>query len=288
LGGSGQVISENQMQRAVAAELRRQQIHGVLLEGTTKKRWVMLADQDMIAHMPRGLSPKAQADWLAKSITTIDAVEDLNLGRWRNVINLDVRVGIVTAIMQTVCLKKLMDDNEKSLASDKTDAASRLYAGVASIVVTSADVIGNALAKRAQLGLRFGQGLASTSGDVLKIVGKWGGVAIGLFMAVLDGAQGYTAYKEHASGLVVVAYIGSAVVGASLSLAIFAAGYLGAAAIPIIGVLVLLLIGISILIEYIKDNPVQGWLKRCPWGNLIEERFANMATEQAQLMQALK
>jgi hypothetical protein len=288
LRSSGQVINENQMQRAVAAELRRQQIHGAPLDGTTKKRWVMLADQEMIANMPRGLSPKAQADWLAKSISTVDAVEELNLGRWRSVINLDVRVGIMTAIMQTVCLTKLMADNEKSLASDKTDAASRLYAGVASVVVTSADVIGNALARRAQLGMRFGQGLASTSADFFKILGKWGGVAIGLFMAALDGVQAYTAYKEHASGLVVVAYIGSAVVGASLSLAIFAAAYLGAAAIPIIGVLVLLLIGISILIEYIKDNPVQNWLKRCPWGNLTEERYPNMSIEQAELLQALK
>jgi hypothetical protein len=63
---------------------------------------------------------------------------------------------------------------------------------------------------------------------------------------------------------------------------------LGAAALPIIGILILLLIGISILIEYVKDNPVQDWLERCPWGVLTAQRYPDLTTEQAQLMNALK
>ncbi|HBI68416.1 MAG TPA: hypothetical protein DDZ22_05150 [Massilia sp.] len=63
---------------------------------------------------------------------------------------------------------------------------------------------------------------------------------------------------------------------------------LGAAAIPIIGILVVLLIGIGILLEYIKDNPIQDWLERCPWGNLSEQRYPNMEIEQAQFQQAIK
>jgi hypothetical protein len=47
------------------------------------------------------------------------------------------------------------------------------------------------------------------------------------------------------------------------------------------------LIGIGVLIEYIKDNPVQDWLERCPWRILPAQRYPDLPTEQAQLKQAL-
>ena len=62
---------------------------------------------------------------------------------------------------------------------------------------------------------------------------------------------------------------------------------LGSVAIPVIGLLVLLLIGIGILIEFIKDNPIQDWLERCPWGNLTDQRYRDIRVEQAELIKAL-
>jgi len=285
---SGQTISENKMKRAVAAELKRQQIHGTSMEGTDKKKWLVLADKEMIKNMPAGLSKEEQAEWLAKSVRTVEAVEELNLGRWRTVINSNVRFGVVAGLMQAVSLTKLMADEEKSLANENVDAKRRLYAGVTAVSATTAEVLGNMLAGRAALGMRFGQGLTLTSSTLLKFSGKFAGVVAGLVVAGLDGMKAYTEAKEGASGLVVGAYIGSAVIGAGVTLSIAFAGALGAAAIPVIGILVLLLIAIGILIEYIKDNPVQDWLERCPWGKLTGQRYPDMTTEQAQLQQALK
>jgi hypothetical protein len=280
---SGQTLGENQMKSAVAAELKRQQVHGTPMEGTSKRHWVMLADKEMIRNMPPGLTPKQRAEWLAKSIKTVEAVEALNLGRWRKVINSNVRFGIVAAVLQAASLTKLVADEEKSLANDNFDAKSRLYAGITAFAATTSEVMGHALGGRVALGMRYGQGLASTSGRLLRLGGRWAGVLAGLVVAGLDARKAYVEAQENASGLVIGAYVGSAVVGLALSAAVL----LGAS-IPIIGLLVLLLIGIGILIEYIKDNPVQDWLERCPWGILPAQRYSNMATEQAELAQALK
>lgn len=287
LRSSGQVLNDNRMRSAVAAELKRQQIHGVPIEGNTRKRWLVLADQKTIRDMPPGLSPKQRAEWLAKSIRTVEAVEGLNLQRWRDVINSKVRFGIVAGIMQAASLTKLIADDEKAMANESDDANYRMWAGVASVAGTTAEVMEHAIVARMGLGMRFGQGIAANSAVFLKLAGK-AGVGAGLVVAALDGIKAYAEFKEGASGLLVAAYVGSAVVGAGLTLSIAMAVSLGAAAIPIIGLLVLLLIGIGILIEYIKDNPVQDWLERCPWGILPAQRYSDFATEQAQLQQALK
>lgn len=283
---SGHVVSEKKMERAVSAELKRQQIYGVPLEGNTRRRFVMVADKEMIARMPSGLSPQESANWLARSAKTMEAVEELNLNRWRIVINNDVRMGVVTGILQAVCLSKLMVDQEKSLSNEKSDATRRYYAGLSTVAATTAEVIGNALASRALQGLPFGQGLASNSARVLKLVGKAGGFLVGLFSAGLDAVKAAEAASEKQAGLAWL-YVGSAISSIGLSAAMLGASLLGAAAIPIIGILVIVLIGIGLLIEYNNDNPVQDWLERCPWGKLKEQRYPDMPTQQAQLLQAL-
>lgn len=285
---SGQVLDQNQMRRAVAAELRLQQINGVQMEGNTRKRWLVLADAKAIRDMPPGLSPRQRAEWLAKSIRTVQAVETLNLDRWRTVINADVRFGVVAGLLQAASLTKLFADEEKALANESVDAQYRLYAGMGAVAGTTAEILGNAMAGRIKLGMRFGQGLAEYSGSFLRIGGKAAGVGAALFVAYLDLKKAHSEYRENASGWLVGAYLGAAVVGVSLGLSIVFAASLGALAIPVIGVLVLLAIGIGILIEYIKDNPVQDWLERCPWGILPDQRYPDLTTEQAQLQQALK
>ena len=286
LQASGQDISKRQMKRAVIAELKRQGIQGVSLEGNTAKRWVLVADKAMIERMPSGLSPQARADWLAQSLKTIEEVEALNLHRWRTVINADVRSGLVAGILQALSLTKLFADEEKSMTHDKKDAAGRLHAGIAAIVGTTSEAISHALAGRASI-LQFGQGLATNVATVLKWSGRAVGLVGGLYVAVLDVNKASEARRDGNKGLAVL-YYSSAAVGASLSVALIATQWLAALAVPIVGVLVLLLVGIGIWIEYVKDNPVQDWLERCPWGIFSGERYADLATLQDQLNKALK
>jgi hypothetical protein len=106
-------------------------------------------------------------------------------------------------------------------------------------------------------------------------------------MAVWDANKASEAKAEKQMGLAWL-YAGSAIIGFSLTMFLIYPAILGAAAIPVIGLLVVLAIVIGMIIDREKDNPIQDWLERCPWGILVEKRYADMETEQSQLAQALK
>lgn len=287
LRASGSVVNENQMRRAVAAELRRLQIHGVRMDGSTTKKWLLLADKDVLAGVPPGLSDQEEARWLASSIRTAQQVEDLNLARWRSVINSSMGVGVIAGILQVICLTKVVADEEKALLNESTDAKLRMYAGITTLAATTSEVIGNALKARAAQGLRVGQGVATRLGGSLAKVASGAGLITGLFVAGLDIYKAIKENQEGADGLVVAAYLSSAVLSAGLSLILLKVSILGALALPIIGLLVLLIVAIGIFIEFIKDNPVQDWMERCVWGVLKDQRYSDMETEQAQLKKAV-
>lgn len=278
-------ISEPQMKRAVKAELKRLQVHGVRLGGEAKKKWIVVADKNLIKNMPENLTPQGQANWIAKSMKTVEALENTNLVRWRSVVNAHAPK-VVMAIVQLICFTKVWKDEEKSLSNEKKDAVGRLHAGIAAMLSTSAEIIGGVMKSRAGLGLRFGQGIAKIGG-VFQLGGKVGGVCAGLYLAALDGVKAHGALSENQMGLAWL-YSASSAIGLGLSLALAFPAVLGAAAIPVIGLLFVLVIVIGLLIDRIKDNPIQDWLERCPWGILKSQRYADMETEQSQLTQALK
>lgn len=282
---TGQSLSANQMKTAVGAELKLQGIQGVVMEGNSKKTFLVMVDKSITGMPDHFTTDKEKCEWVVKNIKTVEAVDNLNLGRWRTVINQNVRFGVVAGILQAVSLTKLIADEDKALASSKTDAQLRMYTGIATVAGTTAETIGSAVEGRALL--RLGAGYTSNVATYLRVGGKGLGIAGGLVMAGLDVVQGNEAKAENQSGLAWL-YYGSALVGALATGAIACAALLGAAAIPIIGVLILLLIGIGILIEYLKDNPVQDWLERCPWGILPAQRYKDLATEQAELEKAIK
>lgn len=293
LASGGQIKNQHQMQRAVSAELRRLHILGTKVDGTAKRKWVVLADAEAIKRTPQGLNQQQRAEWLAKSIRTAEDVEALNLGRWRQVISQNVRFGVVAGLFQFYSLTKALEDDDQAMGNDKTDASRRAYAAIAALGVTTADVIGHALHARALQGMRLGSGLATFSGSVLKIVGRLGGTAVGLVVAGLDVGKGRESAQEGQTGLMWL-YYSSAFVGTTLSIVLLAATFsasaaiLGVAAIPLIGILVALLIGISIWIEFVKDNAIQNWLERSIWGVLSQQRYPDYETEQKELRLALK
>lgn len=289
LAKSGQSLSSGQMRRAVNAELRRLQIHGVPLEGTTAKRWLVIADEEMIARMPSGLSPQKRAEWLAGCLKRVEDLDDLNLERWRAVINGKVRSGVVAGILQAICLTKLYDDEKNSLSNNKSDSAGRVYAGLGTIAATTSEALGNAVAGRATT-LRLGQGLATAAANLMKITGIAGGLAVGLYVAFLDYKTGKEEMQEGNKGVAVL-YFASAVTGGILAFTMLASsiGWIaGASLFPIIGLLVLAVITIALLIEFLKDNPIQDWLERCPWGKLTSQRYPDLKTLQDQLDLAFK
>jgi len=274
------------MKRAVKAELRRLQMHGMRLEGETRKRWIVVADKNLIKNMPTNLSPQQQATWLAKSVRTVESLDQTNLERWRSVVH-HAGPKVVIGLIQLICLTKVWADEEKSLSHEQKDASRRLYTGIAAFISTTADAIGGFLESRAALGLRFGQGVMAKTGVFLQSAAKIGGLCAGIAMAVWDGTKASEAKAEKQMGLAWL-YAGSATIGFSLTILLLYPAMLGVAAIPVIGVLIVLALVIGIIIDREKDNPIQDWLERCPWGMLEGQRYADMETEQSQLAQALK
>lgn len=104
-----------------------------------------------------------------------------------------------------------------------------------------------------------------------------------MILAALDTAKAFEASEEGGSGLLIAAYLTSGIGGLCLTVAIFFG-----AAFPVIVALVALLVAVGIFIEFIKDDPLQDWLERCPWGVLPNQRYLNVKIEQEQLAQAFK
>lgn len=286
LRSSGKIKNEHQIQRAVAAEMRLMQLHGEKIEGQSSHRWIFMADQEMHASMPKNLTPQERAGWLQAMRVTPDKLDDLNLSRWRTVINRSVRVGAITGLLQAVCLTKTWVDEGKAMSHDRTDATARKWAGVAALSGTTADAIGNALAGRAALGLRYGQGFVTTTAKVMTKVGPVVGLFAGLVTAALDMAKADAEMAKNNHGMARL-YRYSAATGTLLGLALYFSGALSFLAVPVIGLLVGLLIGITIIIELQKNNPLQDWLERCAWGNLKNEHYKTAEESSRQLKIAL-
>lgn len=283
---SGTNITWEKLEKSVAAEIKRQQNHGVQLQGQETRRYVMIADHRVIKNMPSGMTPNQQAKWLAGSLKSVNPLEQLQLSRWRNLITSDVCAGLITGILQFASLTKLIEDAQKSIANERYDATRRMWTGWLALGATTAELFGNMIARGA-LGLRFGGGMAGIAGKALTVSGKAGGIFAGLIAAGLDVRKVVESRREGQQGMALL-YGVSAFVGGALSLAIGFSFLLGAAAIPIIGVLVILAIAIGIWIEHVKDNPIQDWLERCPWGILKLQRYTDLKTLQDQLQQACK
>lgn len=144
--------------------------------------------------------------------------------------------GVVAGILQTLCLTKAFGEQDKALENEKFDATWRLYMGGSALASTTAETIGKAFSARAKQGPSRGQ--VSGAGTFLRVVGRVGGLIAGLGMAVLDLRKAAEVRKEHQQGLSYL-YMGAAVSGAALTFAIYIS-----AAIPVIGLLIALLVGI--------------------------------------------
>jgi len=278
----GRPLNENRLRQLVRQELKRLEIHRGQSDQTARRRWVIMIDQQTVKDVPNNLRAKQTEKWIARGVKSVQEIEGLNLNRWRNVINVNVRQGTVAAILQGASLMKLLADEEKSLKDEKKDAAWRRQAGTATICATLAEVFGHALASRAAQGMKFAQGLALV-GNFLKTQAPRAGMLAGFVMAGLDFKKAFNEHAEGSDAIVVGAYAGSGLASILLAVALVSAW-----AFPIICLLLALAIGIGILIEFVKDNPIQDWLERCPWGKLVDQRYANIETEQAEFQLALR
>lgn len=276
----GGKLDRHAMQRAVSAELRRLQMHGVPMQGAMKKSFFMLADPAVVKGMPQGLSTQQRANWLASSLRTVEQYEATELARWRSVVTTKVRLGVVTAIAQVAVFTKVSSDKEGAMAHEAFDAATRYWAGVAAISGGVAETVGAALNNAANAGsLRYAPNAARSLSRFIQANGGRVSLVAAVIIAVMDLGQAHSSYKEGQYEL-----MGLYVVSAGLGVVMLFAFGLGL----VFGIVVVLLfVVVAVLIELMKDNKLQDWLERSAWGTLPGSRYPSLEAEQRELKLAL-
>jgi hypothetical protein len=284
---SGVGVSERQLRKAVADELRRLAIHGITLEGTEKKRFYRLVDAAEVRNMPAGLSKQAQAQWLARTIRTPEQIEELDLINWRRRVEgigragVPLAFGVLGLVTQYAALSSLREEEAKAMQHNRSESLRRIYAQGVQVAGAVADVLGQGLNRVVLQVPKLGQGLLGRLAAALTASGRRLGLGGSLVMAGLDLYRGAKELDENN----VPAGVGFLVAG-GLG---FAATFLLAAGWTGWGLLVVAaLIAWSFLMTVLVDNKIQDWLERVhEWGNLDDQRYPDFATEQRELKVAL-
>ena len=294
---SKQPMSAKQLQRAVSAEMRRLQIAGVKLDGTQKKRFLIFLDDNEIVAMPKNLDAAGKAQWAASKLKTAEDIEAIAMERWQTKLanagggmvkgGHPYLVGLVGAIFQYYALAKLTEDDEKAMSHETEETKRRMHAGMAAFWGTVADVTGQGLQKVSVFVPKAARGLEVIGKYFLSGLGRVAGIAGAGIVAYWDGKQAGKANQEGKTGLAIL-YGASAALGFSAASVMFYASFVATAwAGPVAWILVGLLIAVAVLIEFLKDNKIQEWLKRSWWGNGPDAKYPDIETEMAQLKLAL-
>lgn len=288
---TGQTFTGRQLDKAVADEMRRLEVEGVKMEGQARQRWLLAVNEksakQLVSDMPAGLSPSERARRIVGAIQTPEALEAAtSKGVLNTVLNMEVRLGVLTAILQGISLSKAMADEDTAMAHESEEVRWKLRAAWMGLAGTITETTMIAVGKMPALSLRAAQGmtaarLALYGANVLKWAGKLAGAAAGIIVAVTD----YMHAKEEVSqgnwGLAVL-YGASALTGGLLAIGLLLGFITGGVAIALLVVLVAL----AIVIELFKDNKIQDWLERTLWG-IEGDEYRSMENEMKQLEVAL-
>ncbi|MBY4897509.1 T6SS effector BTH_I2691 family protein [Cupriavidus sp. AU9028] len=266
----------------VELELRRLEVHGIQMEGSTGKTFLVLVDPAHLSNMPAGLTKAQRSAWLARSIRLPNDMALMRLpGAWQSVVNTDVRVGAVASVLDIVLLIKLWSDTGDTMDHKAADTWGRVLGGVVGVAGGIIELMAKYAKARVTFGLRFGRALDASLAKMLENVGRRATAVGGVIVAVLDLNQ---ARLEFSEGNMVVGglYVLSAAAGLLMVWAVYTAatgwGILLAVAMFVI----------AGLIAWLADDKIQDWLERCYWGSLADERYADTESEMEQLKLATK
>jgi hypothetical protein len=292
MNGAAKSISKNQLEKAVADELRRQEICGVDTKGTDKKTWLLMIDPDQASRMPKGLTAEGQAKWLASSIHTPEQVNELNLTRFRETVsqgservkgNMPFGFAVLALLANAWAMQSILEEDEAALAQHKDETRRRIYVQAIWVVGATADAIEAGLKRLAFGGVRFGQATVETATIIFGGVGKVFGVCGAVLMAVLDAQRAYQEGQAgHKGGA--IAYTVSALLG-GMATTILLFGWTGWGLL-VVGVMFVW----AFVMTFLVNNKIQDWLELCYWGktNNPGKRYQAMEVEMQQLETATK
>jgi len=258
LKGTGQLMTPKELDRAVLAEMNRLRMrNGKLPDGKLNRTWFVMIDPKALAKV---LAKAGTAEEAAGALRTMQQFEDMAQHNWNTAMNSSVRIGIVTGVVQVVCLTKLMEDDAKAMGHEKGEASWRLGLSAMAVVGTFAEAAGTAMEKvgAERIVSQRGRGLL-TWGSGLKLAGRAVGAIAGGVLAGLDFMKAGEE-KERGNYGVMLLYVGSGLLGLAIAVGVFFLGPL------IMLLLVLALIFVTIGIEFNKPNKLMEWLQRSHWG----------------------
>lgn len=268
---TGQQFNGRQLDKAVADEMRRLEVEGVRLEGNSRQRWLLAVNEQtakqIAADMPRGLTPTQRAQRIVAAIRTPEALEAATSNSaLRTVMNMEVRLGMLTAILQCASLSKAMADESSAMSHESEEVKWKLRAAWMGLVGTITETAMTAVGKMPALTIRAAQGItaarwALSSASVLHWVGRGAGAIAGIIMAVWDGVNAYRQAMQDNWGMTAL-YAASAATGMVLAIGLFWGFITGGVAI----ILLIVLVALAVVIELFKDNKIQDWMARTLFG----------------------
>lgn len=200
------------------------------------------------------------------------------LVNWRGVIDAELRTGLAGSVLSAVALSIVYDKATKGMQHERTESWVRFY-------TASASVVGGAL----ELGGKQAERLAGASprlarwSPVFQLVENIGRRVTAIAGFLMAGIDLYRAVKEFGrkNYKMIGLFTASAISGAGLTIAILASSLFWT------GIFFVLVVGVAIAMMIWGDTPMHAWLDRCLWGQLKDERYADMTTEQSQFDLAL-
>ena len=282
----------NELQAAIAKQVKLLEIEGVKTQGNSKLGWYVVLDKEVVAGATaKNLSGQALADELALSIRTPKDLQKLDMARAAKFRAVSFGgATVLGGVLMALNFTKLLDDVEMGMSHEMTEARTKLTLGKIAVTGFVAEQIGNGLEKLGEQRLRNMAGrLAGASPRALQLFGRFAGFGVGVFLGLWDISKGVDARKAGDVGLS-NAYIASGIAGIAVAGAMFGVA-MGLVAFGPIGwfvlaVGVLIWLGSTLFIETSKDNKLQEWLSRCHFGNGAD-KYSDTDTQLQQYKLAL-
>lgn len=262
----------NEMQAAIAKQVKLLEIEGGKMNSKSKLGWYVILDKEALSGATRkNLNGQALADELAKAIRTPQDLKKLDMAkasRFRTAATGGATV--LGGVFMAFNFTKLLDDVENGMSHEVAEAKTKLMMGKIAIAGFVAEQLGNGLEKLGETRLRNAAGLSAVKwGERLARFGRFSGFGTGVFLGLWDISKGIDVRKGGDTGLSNAYFLsGGAAIGVATAMLlagmnIIALGPLGWILVAV-GVLVWLLV--TVFIETNKDNDLQEWLSRCHFG----------------------
>lgn len=283
----------NQLQKAVAAQVDLLKIHGVPTQAKSKLGWYVLLDREVVAGATsKNLAGQALANEVAKTLRKPEDLQKLDLAHATRVKTVAAAYGTMLAgVLMVYNYTKLLDDVEKGMSHEKTEAIAKLWLGRVAIGGFVAEWVGGQLEKLGEAQLKNMMGrYGAYVPQALKIVGRFAGFGVGVVLGLWDVSKWWDERaKGDPSGLA-GAYFISGTAGIAVATTMFFVGMgwivLGPIGWILVAVTVVAWLVATLFIETNKDNPLQEWLSRCHFGTGVE-KFSDTATHVKEYKLAL-